>query len=77
MHPKSAGGREGFEWSLSQFLEEARTLARFEHPNVVRVRDTTRRPAMPSKTCGVRQASTVTTGAAERLRPLNVRRPSH
>ena len=33
VHPKSAGDREGFEWGLSRFLDEARTLARFEHPN--------------------------------------------
>ena len=39
VHPKSAGDREGFEWGLERFLEEARTVARFRHPNVVRVRD--------------------------------------
>ena len=39
VHPKSAGDRESFEWGLERFLEEARTLAHFRHPNVVRVRD--------------------------------------
>ena len=39
VHPKSPGDREGLEWGLSRFLDEARDLARFEHPNVVRVRD--------------------------------------
>ena len=37
--PKSTGDREGYQWGLSRFLDEARTLARFEHRNVVRVRD--------------------------------------
>ena len=39
VYPKSAGDREGFEWGLERFLDEARTVARFRHPNVVRVRD--------------------------------------
>ena len=37
VHPKSSADRDGFEWGLARFLEEARTLARFEHRNVVRV----------------------------------------
>ena len=37
--PKSAADQEGYQWGLSRFLDEARTLARFEHRNVVRVRD--------------------------------------
>ena len=37
--PKSAADREGYQWGLSRFLDEARTLARFQHRNVVRVRD--------------------------------------
>ena len=39
VYPKSPSDREGFEWGLSRFLDEAKTLARFKHPNVVRVRD--------------------------------------
>ena len=37
VHPKSSADREGFAWGLARFLDEARTLARFEHRNVVRV----------------------------------------
>jgi serine/threonine protein kinase len=33
-----SGGREAdYRWGLERFLQEARTLARFEHPNIVRV----------------------------------------
>ena len=34
---KSGASREDFEWGLQRFLQEARILARFRHPNVVRV----------------------------------------
>ena len=39
VHPKSAADKEDFEWGLARFLEEGRTLARFRHRNLVRVRD--------------------------------------
>jgi len=35
--PKSVEDREDFSWGLDRFLEEARALARFDHPNVVKV----------------------------------------
>jgi TPR repeat protein len=34
---KSERHRKTFEWGRSNFLKEARTLARFEHPSIVRV----------------------------------------
>ena len=37
--PKSDSDREDFDWGLARFLDEAKTLARFEHRNLVRVRD--------------------------------------
>jgi len=36
--PKSADEQEIFQWGLQAFLSEARTIARFRHPNVMRVR---------------------------------------
>src|SRR5215831_5112871 len=37
VRPKSERHRKTFEWGRSNFLKEARTLARFEHSSIVRV----------------------------------------
>jgi serine/threonine protein kinase len=37
VRPKSERHRATFDWGRSNFLQEARTLARFEHPSIVRV----------------------------------------
>ena len=39
IHPKSPSEAENFSWGLERFKEEARTLTRFRHPNLVRVSD--------------------------------------
>ncbi len=37
VRPISADTKEDFEWGLKRFISEARTLTKFEHPNLVRV----------------------------------------
>jgi serine/threonine protein kinase len=37
VRPKSERHKQSFEWGRSNFLQEARTLARFEHSSIVRV----------------------------------------
>jgi hypothetical protein len=37
VQPKSDAASESFQWGLQRFMDEARTLASFRHPNIVRV----------------------------------------
>ncbi len=37
VQPVSADHRDDFDWGLERFITEAQTLARFKHPNIVRV----------------------------------------
>ena len=36
VRPRTRGEAEQFQWGLSQFIDEARRLARLQHPNIVR-----------------------------------------
>jgi TPR repeat protein len=38
VQPTSAEKKENYQWGLERFLEEAKTIAQFQHPNIVRVR---------------------------------------
>ena len=37
VRPKSSSEAESYQWGLQRFMDEARTLASFRHPNIVRV----------------------------------------
>ncbi len=39
VHPITDGHNDRFNWGLDRFMQEARTLGRFKHPNIVRVRN--------------------------------------
>jgi TPR repeat protein len=38
VHPISAEKKESYQWGLKRFLNEAKTIGQFQHPNIVRVR---------------------------------------
>jgi TPR repeat protein len=38
VHPTSSEKKETYEWGLHRFLDEAKTIAQFQHPNIIKVR---------------------------------------
>jgi len=38
IHPLSESHKDNYEWGLDRFIKEARTLTKFKHPSIVRVR---------------------------------------
>ncbi|MEK7991505.1 MAG: protein kinase [Thiotrichaceae bacterium] len=38
IHPKSVSDTANFNWGLNCFMQEAKTLAQFNHPNIVRIK---------------------------------------
>ena len=38
VQPISSEKKESYQWGLERFLDEAKTIAQFQHPNIVRVR---------------------------------------
>src|SRR5262249_26275828 len=55
VRPKSERHRNTFEWGRSNFLQDARTLARFEHPSIVRVTRVFEANATATWSCGSRR----------------------
>ncbi len=37
VNPLESDSKNQYEWGLDRFISEAQTLAKFEHPNIVRV----------------------------------------